>query len=159
MGDSMIKELKPHLMKKHLKKNDKLYVHSFRGATTEQMKHYSKPPMTFNPDLVIIHTGTNSLRGECTPEKIAEEIIDLAINLKSDVNEIVVSGIIPRRDQFKEKAEMVNVLLYRKTTELDMGFISHENIKPDTHLNPKGLHLNHQGTILLSENIINCVNM
>ena len=74
-------------------------------------------------------------------------------------NEIAVSGIISRRDQLNEMAEMVNVLLYEKTTELGIGFISHENIKTDTHLNPKGLHLNHQGTILLSENIIKCVNM
>ena len=83
MGDSMIKELKPHLMRNYLRcKNDKLYVHSFSGATTKQMEHYSKPPMAYKPDLVILHTGTNSLRGECTSEEVADEIIDLATNLK-----------------------------------------------------------------------------
>ena len=46
MGDSMLKELKPHLMRKHLKNiSDKLYVHSFSGATTKQMGHNSKPQM------------------------------------------------------------------------------------------------------------------
>ena len=90
MGDSMIKELKPHLMRNYLRsKNDKLYVHSFSGATTKQMEHYSKPPMAYNPDLVILHTGTNSLRGESTPEEVADEVIDLATNLKTEHNEIV----------------------------------------------------------------------
>ena len=48
LGDSMIKELKPHLMRKKLRnKNDRLYVHSFSGATTKQMEHYSKLPDGF----------------------------------------------------------------------------------------------------------------
>ena len=47
MGDSMIKELKPHLMRNYLRsKNDKLYV-PFSGATKKQMEHYSKPPMAY----------------------------------------------------------------------------------------------------------------
>ena len=104
MGDSMIKELKQHLMRKKLRnKSDRLYVHSFSGATTKQMEHYCKPPMAFNPELITLHIGTNSLRGERTPEELAEEIIDLATSLKSDENEMVISEIIARRDQLNEK--------------------------------------------------------
>ena len=104
LSDSMTKELKPHLMRKKLRnKNDRLYVHSFSGATTKQMEHYSKPSMDSNPEFIILHTGTNSLRGERTPEDLAEEIIDLATSLKSDENEIVISEIIARRDQLNEK--------------------------------------------------------
>ena len=109
-------------------------------------------------DLVILHTGTNSLRGESTPEEIADEVIDLATNLKTDHNEIVISEIIARRDQLNEKAVSVNNVLRMKTTELGIGYISHENINTDMHLNPKGLHLNHKGSILLSRNFINLVN-
>ena len=159
MGDSMIKELKPHLMRNYLRsQNDKLYVHSFSGATTKQMEHYSKPPMAYNPDLVILHTGTNSLQGESTPEEEADEVIDLATNLKPDHNEIVISEIIARRDQLNEKAVRVNYFLRMKITELGIGYISHENINTEMHLNPKGLHLNHRGSILLSRNFINLVN-
>ena len=107
------------------------------------MEHYSKPPMAFNPDLVILHTGTNSLRGESTPKEVAEEVINFATNLKSDDNEIIVSEIISRNDQLKEKAETVNDYLRMKTMELGIGYISHNNINTDIHLNPKGLHLNH----------------
>ena len=155
MGDSMIKELKPHLMRNYLRsKNGKLYVHSFSGATTKQMEHYSKPPMAYKPDLVILHTGTNSLRGESTPEEVADVVIDLATNFKTDHNEIVISEIIASRDQVNEKAVRVNHFLRMKTTELGIGYISHENINTDMHLNPKGLHLNHKGSILLSRNFI-----
>ena len=122
------------------------------------MEHCSKPPMAFNPDLVILHTGTNSLRGESTPKEVAEEVINLPTNLKSDDNEIIVSEIISRNDQLKEKAETVNDYLRMKTMELGIGYISHNNINTDIHLNPKGLHLNHQGNILLSRNFIKCVN-
>ena len=159
LGDSMIKELKPHLMRKKLRnKSDRLYVHSFSGATTKQMEHYCKPPMAFNPELIILHTGTNSLRGERTPEELAEEIIDLATSLKSDENEIVISEIIARRDQLNEKVLKVNDILRMKSSEMSIGFITHNNINTDVHLNPKGLHLNHQGNILLSVNVMHCVN-
>ena len=65
------------------------------------MEHSSKPPMAFNPDLVILHTSTNSLRGESTPKEVAEEVINLPTNLKSDDN---VSEIISRNYQFKGKS-------------------------------------------------------
>ena len=86
--------------------------------------------MAFNPDFIILHTGTNSLRGERTPEDLAEEIIDLATNLKSDENEIVISEIIARRDQINEKVSKVNEISRMKSSEMRIGFISHNNIKP-----------------------------
>ena len=138
MGESMVKDLKPHLMRNYLRgKNDKLYVHSFSGARTKQMEHYSKPPMAYKPDLVILHTGTNSLRGESTPEEVADEVIDLATNLKTDHNEIVISEIIARRERLNEKAVRVNNFLRMKTTELGIGYISHENINTDMAFEPE----------------------
>ena len=107
--------------------------------------------------LWLYYTGTNSLRGESTPEEVADEVIDLATNFKTDHNEIVISEIIASRDQVNEKAVRVNNFLRLKTTELGIGYISHENINTDMHLNPKGLHLNHKGSILLSRNFINLV--
>ena len=131
LGRLYDKRTKTSLDEKKLRnKNDRLYVHSFSGATTKQMEHYSKPPMAFNPDFIILHTGTNSLRGERTPEDLAEEIIDSATNLKSDENEIVISEIIARRDQINEKVSKVNEISRMKSSEMRIGFISHNNIKP-----------------------------
>ena len=122
------------------------------------MERYSKPSMDINPDLIIVHTGTNWLREERTHEDLAEEIIDLATSLKSNENEIVISEIIARRDQLNEKVSKVNNILRMKSSEMRIGFISHNNRNTDKNLNPKGLHLNHQGNILLSENFMHCVN-
>ena len=43
-----------------------------------------------------------------TEQKIAHDILNLANNIKKDTNEIIISSIIPRRDQFKEKGERGN---------------------------------------------------
>ena len=52
MGDSMLKEVDPFKMRKDLKDtSDRLYVHSFKGATVEHMRHYAKPLMGFKPDI------------------------------------------------------------------------------------------------------------
>ena len=82
------------------------------------MEHYSKPSMAFNPDFIILYTGQIHLRGERTLGDLAEEIIDLATCLK---NEIVISEIIARRDQLNESKRM-------KSSEMSIGFISHNNI-------------------------------
>ena len=63
----------------------------------------------------------------------------------------MISSIVPRRDQLREKAEEVNDFLYNKTLELGTSFIPHENISTDIHLNPKGC-------ILLADNLIKWIN-
>ena len=73
MGDSMLKEVDPFKMRKDLKDtSDRLYVHSFKGATVEHMRH-AKPLMGFKPDLVILHAGTNSLRGDILPKNLQKK--------------------------------------------------------------------------------------
>ena len=60
IGDSILKEMDPYLMRRKLKnKSDKLYIHSFKGATVQHMKHPAQPIMGYNP---IIHGGTSSQR-------------------------------------------------------------------------------------------------
>ena len=46
-----------------------------------------------------------------TPEEIPEKIITFSKHLKSEDNKVVVSGIVPRGDYYKEKAEAVNKIL------------------------------------------------
>ena len=111
-----------------------------------------------NPIMVIIHAGTNSLRGNSKPDEVATEIIELATALKTETNEIVVSSIVPRRDRLSEKVEKVNDILTTKTSARGIGFIRHTNININDHLKPKGLHLNNKGTITLSDNFLNWIN-
>ena len=66
-----------------------------------------------NPNLVIIHVGTNSLRGNTTPQQVANEIIEWTT----------------RRDHVSEKVDKGNDILTTKTSTLCIGFIRHTNIK------------------------------
>ena len=159
IGDSILKKIDPYLMRKKLNnKTDKLYAHSFKGATVKHMNHHAQPVMGYNPNLVIIHAGTNSLRGNSTPDEVATEILELATSLKNETNEIVVSSIVPRRDHLNEKVGKVNDALTTKTSALGIGFISHKNINSNDHLKPKGLHLNNKGTIMLCDNFLKWIN-
>ena len=52
--------------------------------------------MYVKPDLVVVHSGSNDLKPVNSPEKIANEIILLALSVKGKGHQFVVSGIIPR---------------------------------------------------------------
>ena len=159
IGDSMVKDVDPfELRKKINNKNTKVYRHNFNGATINAMKHHSIPVMEFEPDLAILHVGTNSLRSGDVENKIAEDILCLANGMKKDTNEIIVSSIITRRDEYKEKAEKVNDYLQIKCKQINMPFIRHTNIRGDFHLKPRGLHLNYKGSTLLSDNFAKWIN-
>ena len=58
--------------------------------------------------LVIYHCGTNDMRRQEQPEEIAYEIANTASSIKSKKNEVVVSGTIPRKDHFRDKAKETN---------------------------------------------------
>ena len=159
LGDSMLKDVDPFEMRKKLKnKRDKVYRHNFNGATIHAMKHHAVPVMEFNPDIAILHVGTNSLRGDTSEEQIATDIVKLATSMKTDKNQILVSSILSRRDQLKGKAEKVNDLLAIKCSQLKVPFMRHNNIRSEIHLKPKGLHLNTTGSTLLSDNFAAYIN-
>ena len=49
------------------------------GATTEGMIHHVKGCMVdFVPDILLLHCGTNDLKKDLTPQKIAQNILKLA---------------------------------------------------------------------------------
>ena len=116
----------------------------------------SRPLLRHNPDLVILHTGTNDLRTKLQSSQIVDQIMKLALNIKCDENEVAISSIITRNDELNAKAIQVNDLLKLKCSEYNLGFIEHENIK-STHLNNSGIHLNYKGVSVLAENILNFI--
>ena len=158
IGDSLLKDVKAFKMRKDLP-NEKVYVKSFPGSTTNCMKDYVKPSLKYDPDLIIMHVGTNDLRSEKTPLQIADDIIRLALEMKTDVNDVTISGIISRNDDLNDKGLMVNDFLKIKTSELSLGFLENKNIKPGIHLNNVGLHLNGKGTFTFANNLLNFIRM
>ena len=153
LGDSMIKDIKGWKLNKSLKE-DFIVVKSFPGATIECMTHYVKPSINQKPDRFVIHIGTNDLKTDKTPSKIVKEIFNLSKSVHMDTKApVIISGIVPRGDNLKGKAEAVNELLKRKCVETNVAFIDHENI--DIYkLNGSKLHLNKSGTNTMAKNFL-----
>ena len=158
MGDSLLKDIEQHKIRKGLGNNDKVYVKQFSGANIEHMKSYVIPSKSFDNDLVILHFGTNDLREKKTAKEIATNIIDLAIDMKTDKNDIMVSGIILRKDEYNVKGLEVNSCLVSLCSTYKFNFIDNSNISVN-HLNKSGLHLNYNGTYVLGGNLVDAIRL
>ena len=158
IGDSLLKDIKPFKMRKALP-NERIYVKSFPGSTIECMKDYIKPSLKYDPEQILIHIGTNDLRREKEPNEIAEEIIQLALNIKSDENDVSISAILPRNDELNEKGMLVNDVLKVKCSEYNIGFMNNDNFKANVHLNNSGIHLNFKGNAMLAKNILSHIKL
>ena len=90
----------------------------------------------------MIYCETNNLNSDDTPEKIANDIIQL--------DSLVVSGICPSRDRFNQKANDANQLLAGKYGENDFDSIPYNYINTRLHLDRDGIHLNRNGIYQIS---------
>lgn len=155
LGDSIVKDIKGHKLKRKLAKNERIYVKSFPGATITDMKDHVRPTMRSDPDLIVLHAGCNDLRSNKTAANIASDIINLTLQMKSEKNDVIISSIIARDDNPKlnDKGKDVNVILKEKCEEYNILFIEHSNIQRE-HLNGSKLHLNYRGTVALANNFL-----
>ena len=129
------------------------------SCIVKQMKHYVKPAVEENPNLYILHVGTNDLRESKSAEKIADEIVDLAVTLKNEKNEVTVSGICPREDNLNDKARNVNENLAWRCHRQKLGFIEHEQLDAKKDTNTSKLHLNKAGNSILQRSFLNEIQM
>ena len=130
----------------------KVVVKSFSGATTNCMRSHIIPTKEQNPDVIILHCGTNDLRKTDTLDSIATNILEVAASLSTDTNRVVVSGLTQRNDQYWEKVDPLNDLLKSGASLRNIGFIDHSNIDYRYHLNRSNLHLNRNGSSILTQN-------
>ena len=153
LGDSMVKKLNGYLLTKKVRHKFLVKVRPFSGAKVSCMVDHVKPTLRDEkPDHIILHTGTNDLRSEKTSSNIAKSIVDLAMSLKSSGSSVIVSGIIPRFDNLKNKASVVNNRLALMCKDRKVPFVSHsETIDSSKHLNESKLHLNHNGIKVFAE--------
>ena len=126
----------------------------FPAAQTEDLKDYVKPTKRdFDPDLCISHAGTNDHSLDKPDAEIATDFINVAESLKSTQSNVVVSAIVPRADNFKEKTAEVNKCLVWKSREKDIPLIFHDNIIPEIHLNKSKLRFNNYGNGVFVRNL------
>ena len=152
IGDSIIRDIKSHKMRQALGTGDKIFLKTFSGATNQCMKSYIIPSQKFKSDLYILHTGTNNMSSG------KNDIFNLANDLKTETNNVIISGIISRNDKLNEMVKQVNYLLNKLCIGKDIYFLDNGNI-PTHFLNASGLHLNFNGTTALADNFLKCIRM
>ena len=144
VGNSIVRNVPSRSLNQFLKKNFSV-VKSFPGATTQDMKDYIKPTIARKPDMVILHIGANDLKSNQNPSDIANEIINLAKNIKISRTKVSISSLIPRGDRLFEKGKKVNKELEEKCTAENFAFIVHKNINSKLDLFPHKLNPNKNG--------------
>ena len=80
-----------------MSRNKSVKVHSFSGATTEDMESYLIPLINKKPDHILLHVGTNNLAID-TPEVIVEKLLRLVNMITSKDIQCSVSELIIRDD-------------------------------------------------------------
>ena len=146
VGDSILKNLQG----RKISRSAKVKVSSFPGCTTMDMRDHIKPILRKNPDAIVIHVGTNSLRSSASVRDCAEEIVNLATMISNESSaDLAISGIIPRSDDefLAAKVSGVNKILKPFCNQNGWGYVDHSYISPEHHLNRSdcGLHLNTKG--------------
>ena len=122
LGDSLLKDIKSFKARKSLRKNERLYIKSFSGATTTDMEDYMKPSLKYHPDTILFHIGTNNLRSDDSSTTIAENILNLAKEAKTEDNKVAISGIIVRKDDLNDKGDEVNNIVKHQAGEYGIKF-------------------------------------
>ena len=79
--------------------------------------------------------------------------MEIVVSCKSVINNILVSGIVPRRDKLNTKATQINIHL-KNEHKRNICFIDNSNIDPRYNCNRGGIHLNESGTNKLIENML-----
>ena len=95
------------------------------------MHYYVKPTLTYAPDYLIMHVGTNDLK-QSSSHQISMSIANLGqeINKKFPKMKAIISELITRNDdpQINTKVGQVNTKLSQVCINNDWGHISHKNI-------------------------------
>ena len=90
---------------------NKVVAKHFSWAKTKDMESYIIPTLKQNPETIIIHSVTNDLKSDSSPEEIARDIIKLTTSCKTQTNKVILSSIVPRYDNLNEKTTRVSKCL------------------------------------------------
>lgn len=123
-GDSILK----NLQERKISRSAKVKVSSFPGCTIMDMRDHIKPVLRRNPNAIVMHVGTNSLRSSASVHNCAEEIVNLAAMISNESSaDLVISGIILRSDDevLVVKVSGVNKILKTFGNQNEWGYVDH----------------------------------
>ena len=84
------------------------------------------------PDRFITHVETNDLISDQDPETTARNIVEVANNSKTDTNKVLISSIVPRRDNLNGKGRQVNTFLKKFCMENDLIYVNQTILNLDS---------------------------
>ena len=84
-----------------MNQNADVIVHSFPGATVNDMRSYCKPLIDKKPH-IILHCGTNNLRSNKSDAEISTENATLAKSIASNNIRVLMSGLRMRGDTLED---------------------------------------------------------
>ena len=137
-----------------MSRDNRVKVHSFSGANTDEMQHFLKPLLDREPSHVILHCGTYDLAQGSPCREVAQRIVDLSKIVVNKGITCSISLLTKRTDGLNPLVQQVNNLIVKGIeSETNIDFINNDTIS-DYHLNSSGLHLNRKGDAVLARNII-----
>ena len=98
--------------------------------------------------------GKNDVRSEDEPDKIANDIVDVAVTCKQTVCKVIISALLPHGDKFSDKAKEVNDNLKELCLSKNISLIEHHNFYARYRLNNSKLHPNRKGLGILVSNFL-----
>ena len=100
----MVKDVDGYLLTGSINRKFIVKVRPFSSAKTIDLEDYTKPTKReFNPELYILHAGTNDLSLDDTSEVRSSHIIDTAKSLMTEKIKIIISNNVPGGNKYKEK--------------------------------------------------------
>ena len=135
--------------------NNAVNIMKHPGSTTDDMVDYVRPVTRKEPDVIIMHVGTNDLtKGVNTMSKV-RKIVSAIQEVDSTRNiQLGFSSIVQRADKdYSKEIKYINTGLKSYCLGKGLIFVDNSNID-ESRLNNSKLHLSKKGTQLLSQNIL-----
>ena len=142
------------LNEKGLSKKHTVKVRSYPGDTTKDLTDDIKPVMRKNPDLVVIHFGTNDItKNGVNTKGNLQDTIDYIYKHSPQTN-IVISLCTIRMNKpgLLKKIHARNIIIKDVCTRNNLKWIDNSNLD-ETCLGAKKLHLNRKSCSYLANNL------
>ena len=113
------------------------------GATSIDICDYIKPELHHQPDVIILHWGTNNISNEINTLKKLKKLLKKTEGYDTHKkSQVVISSLIKRYDQgFNEDTKSINEKIQTLCTSKDLPYIGNSN-NDKSCLNRSKLHLN-----------------
>ena len=129
--------------------------HFSSEKTQETQDHLNPTKRDFNPNIFILHVGTNNLSTNGSRKTIENKLVETAELLNTGDNNVVLSVIVLLGAKLNKKAEKTKNLLEKTCNQKQIDLIKYSNINTKRHLNRSRLHLNGYGKSIFLQNITN----